>query len=184
MEGHTNILEVSTRSFTFKPIWKNFLIEIPFRNFVKKITNTCYKAEWTFFRGRGDEIHKSRVKEKDWRIFRLLLLNLRKAKSKTIQENQRRSFILKYINRAFPTLEIRKKQRPDLYPIADCIKCQQETESFEHLMFCLQDTEAWIKKEKRIIEETWGELDPEEKVNCTVKVFTRAILLETLQAKD
>jgi len=81
-------------------------------------------------------------------------------------------------------LEIRKKQRPDIYPIADCIKCQQETESFEHLTCCLQDAEAWIKEEKRIIEETWGKLDPEEKVNCTVEAFTRAILPETLQAKD
>ena len=42
------------------------LIEIPMRSFLKNITNTIYKVEWTFFKGKGDEYHNYRVIEKNW----------------------------------------------------------------------------------------------------------------------
>jgi ribonuclease HI len=148
------IVEISTKGLVYHPIWKNSPIESPLRSFIKKITNTIYRAEWTFFRGISDEIHRSRVVAKDWKIFRALLRNLKKTQSKTLNENHKRSFVIKCINRALPTLEKRHLQRPDLYSSALCIKCRQERETFEHLVCCPKDIEQWRKEEMRILKKT------------------------------
>ena len=174
-----DIVEISTKGLTYKPLWQNTLIEIPIRNFVKKITNTIYKAEWTFVRSKADRIHQSRVKDKDWKIFRSLLVKLNKERSRTILEDQRRSFLIKSINRALPTLEKRKVQRPDLYVSGLCIKCKEEEESFEHLTSCSQDSRCWEKEEKRILEEIWNTLDSEEKWNISRESFCKEVIPRT-----
>jgi ribonuclease HI/ribosomal protein S20 len=159
----SDIMDISTKDFVFKPRWQNSYIESPIRSFIKRITNTIFKIEWTFFRGKNDTLHRGRVEDKDWKVFRSLLLKHKKAQSRTLEEDLRRSFVIKCINRALPTLEKRALQRPDLYSSTTCIKCHQENESFEHLINCPIDFDLWNEEEKRILRRIWEELPLEER---------------------
>ena len=101
--------------------------------------------------------------EKNWGVFRSLFSKHRKKRSRSIKENQEESFFLKYINRALPTLEKRKTQRPDLYSISTCVKCEQSEETFEHLTSCEKDIEEWRTEERNILKEIWKGLNSEDK---------------------
>jgi ribonuclease HI/exonuclease III len=173
---------VSSEETVYKPLWQGTSIEIPFRSFIKEISNTIYKAEWTFLRGSKDSEHRAHLETKDWRVFRLLLLKLKKLQSKSLKEDQRRSFALRCFSRSLPTLERRKLQRPDLYTSALCIKCLEEVESFEHLTSCSQDISLWEKKEESLIKEVWNNLSTEVKGKLSEVAFEEALKPETHQS--
>jgi hypothetical protein len=179
-----DIAEISTRGFVYKPLWQNTLIEVPVRGFIKKLTNTIYKAEWTFFKANADEIHRSRTVDKDWSLFRALLQKFKKAQSRTIAENQKRIFAIRSINRALPTLEKRSIQRPDLYPTTVCTKCKKSNESFEHLTSCPRDIEKWEEGERNIIANIWNDLETKEKRNLSLDTLRRAVIPDNSQEKE
>jgi hypothetical protein len=151
------------------------------RSFIKKITNTIYRTEWTFFRGTSDKIHRSRIIEKNWKVFRALLLKLKKAQSKTLYENHKCNFVIKCINRTLSTLEKRSLQRLDLYPTSICVKCQQKKEIFEHLVCCSRDIDQWKKEKMRIVKEIWKKLSSEEKRYCILDSLFRSIIPNLIQ---
>jgi ribonuclease HI len=170
--------EITSRGRVYKPLWQNTSIEVPLRDFIKKVTNTIYKVEWTLLRANKDQRHRDRLGNKDWSVFRLLLRKIEKAQSKTIKEDLRRSFVLKCINRALPTLEKRKIQRPDLYSSAICIKCLEEVETFEHLTECSQDEILWLEGEKNIVEDIWTNLVPESERDFSELALHEALIPE------
>jgi len=158
-----DIHAVSTRGFFLKPTWHMKTVETPLREMIKKLLGVTHKAEWTFLRGRNDEVHVERNSETDWLVFKKVLTQLRKAQGRSIRDNQVWSFRLKSFNRLLPTLEKRRCFRPDLYEDNLCKKCNTTKETFEHLTACDSDTQRWAQAEEEMVKKAWESLDDTEK---------------------
>lgn len=143
---------IQAKEAIFNLYWKQYEVDKPLREFIKQITGGITKAEWLFIRGGKDEIHTSRQSNTDWGIFRKLLHIHKRKQGESIEENKRWVFRIKCINRLLPTLDKRHLQQPDLYQTITCPRCNNETETIEHLANCHADNLLWEEVEDKIRE--------------------------------
>jgi ribonuclease HI len=117
--------------------WREIIVDIAPRNFIKEINKINILKEWTnqcriknLF---GSQIQK--YKDYGWKQ---LWTNIKKKNSKTSsKDNQKRSFWIKLMHNELPTLDRLAIRRPDLYKDQEkCVICLEKDENREHLFQC------------------------------------------------
>lgn len=78
-------------------------------------------------------------------------------------------FSTKEFEQFVPTLQLRKRNREDLYQTTICQKCNEKEESFEHLTACEVDEARWIEKEYSIANQIWSNLDTVVRKRMTIE---------------
>ena len=178
-----SVIEFNNMSITnvkFIPEWKNCKLETPLRTFVKKLVQSTYKAEWTWIRKKGDELHQSRSKSQNWKAFKGILESLKKQQGSSTKANHLRLFKVKCIENLLPTVKALNIRRPDLYSNNLCKRCQKESESIDHLISCDKAQQALTDLQK----EVWKKIQVDERKETSwdllkiEKSITRSSVIE------
>jgi ribonuclease HI len=133
--------------FPYMLYWKDSVVEVPTRKFMKTLTNMMNGAEWRCSNA-AKELEPDAEAQCDWRRLWKENRNLTGNKCKTLEESKRISFRIKCITDSLPVLKVLKKRAPDLYDSDLCKECKTEEESSRHLFICKEYKSYWnnIKK--------------------------------------
>jgi ribonuclease HI/endonuclease/exonuclease/phosphatase family metal-dependent hydrolase len=151
--------DTATYKIQALPVWKDIVIDIATRSFVKEVNQKQNICKWSMQK-RIQRTFKEQLQRSDNYSWKTLWTNIStKGTWTSFKDSKRRSFLLKLIHNELPTLDRLRIRRPDLYKQDKiCPLCNKEDETRDHIFKCegleSQMSQAWKKTTEKIFKET------------------------------
>jgi ribonuclease HI len=120
--------------------WKTNQIEVPFREFTKKLGTAKRTANWRLLNRNLNSISDYKSQQISWEItWKTISLSYRERLATSDKETRERAFNMKLLNNELPTLERMYDRFPSVYKDNICVRCNEFTESHIHVFACTKN---------------------------------------------
>ena len=139
--------------------WKNRLVEIPPRVFIKTLNNMYTGAEWRLSQSLCSTVQNNGYNDKSWSMFWKKLNKVTGIRGSTTRRSKKACFIIKCLSENLPLLDLLNRRRPDLYESSNCLSCNVKTkEVHDHLAECEGYEVSWWSIQSVAAEFAWNNL--------------------------